>query len=668
VGYHSRCIFHLLENTWLVQNDTPTTTDVYIPRMAATMAVTAFITVPLRPVAGPPRLALRQTRRSVKACVGAPLPAVSERVRAFLARAEEGDPLTALQRADAAYARLRAPARAASQSPQIVVNHAATAPPLQTSDASADALEAAPCRQFDVAVAGGTLGIFVALALQLQGWHCAVVEKGRVIGRTQEWNISRAELQTMVKLRLITEEEMDAVIVSSWNPSRIAFAGAKDEPLTELFVRDVLNCGVSPRALIDIVRARFEANGGVCFENASISKIDVFQNCVQTTTVQQAPPLVDASYGAGGLGLSPDSDSDSRPVTQILRARLLVDAMGSFSPIASQSRGHTRPDAVCVTVGSCCEGEFPENNFGDLICSIDPINPARSTQYFWEAFPAARPPHVSVAERRTLRTTYMFAYGPCDPSRPSLAETLDDYLVAMPRYQGIASTDEVDPKRVLVGFFPAWKTSPSKPVFDRIFPIGDSGGLQSPISFGGFGCICRHLPRISIALNDALSADDDSLLTKGALQAATPYLPGLAVTWLFNKFMSCRPGRNSVALLDEFGINKVLLLNMQCMERLGPAVQVPFLQDVVTAGALTKTLLLMTASEPFLALKLIPHIGLLELLEWSAHYISLIVYFVLGTAARKSSIPIGSLNARWQFEVRRAVEAWQYGSGQDHLR
>jgi lycopene cyclase CruP len=630
------------------------------------MAMTAFILVALKPVRWPPRLARRQTRPCVQACAAPPPPAVSERVRAFLARTEEGDPLAALHRADAAYARMRAPVRSASNAPQVVINHAKTAPPVHISG-TPDAPDASPCRQFDVAVAGGTLGIFVALALQLQGWQCAVIEKGRVIGRTQEWNISRAELQTMVKLRLITEEELDAVIVSSWNPSRIAFARAKDEPLTEMFVRDVLNCGVSPIALIEIVRARFEALGGVCFENASISKIDVFQNCVQTTAVQQSAPLVDASYGAGGLGLSQDSGSDSHPVIQILRARLLIDAMGSFSPIASQSRGRTSPDAVCVTVGSCCEGDFPANNLGDLICAIDPINPVRSTQYFWEAFPAATPPHVPVVGRRSLRTTYMFAYGPCDPSRPSLADTLDDYLAAMPRYQGIANIDEVDPKRVLVGFFPAWKASPSKPAFDRIFPIGDSGGLQSPISFGGFGCICRHLPRISSALNDALSADDDSLLTKSALQAATPYLPSLAVTWLFNKFMSCRPGKNSIALLDEFGINKVLLLNMQCMERLGPAVQVPFLQDVVTAGALTKTLLLMTASEPFLAVKLIPHIGLLELLEWSVHYISLIIYFALGAAATKSSIPIGSLSSRWQFEVRRAVEAWLYGSGQDHM-
>ena len=46
----------------------------------------------------------------------------------------------------------------------------------------------------DVAVCGGTLGLFIALALQLRGHRVTVVEKRRVEGRTQEWNVSRAEL------------------------------------------------------------------------------------------------------------------------------------------------------------------------------------------------------------------------------------------------------------------------------------------------------------------------------------------------------------------------------------------------------------------------------------------------------------------------------------------
>jgi hypothetical protein len=43
---------------------------------------------------------------------------------------------------------------------------------------------------YDVVICGGTLGIFMATALQLKGWSVAVVERGALAGRQQEWNIS----------------------------------------------------------------------------------------------------------------------------------------------------------------------------------------------------------------------------------------------------------------------------------------------------------------------------------------------------------------------------------------------------------------------------------------------------------------------------------------------
>lgn len=48
---------------------------------------------------------------------------------------------------------------------------------------------------YDVIICGGTLGLFLATALQLAGWRVAIVEKRLVKGRNQEWNISWGELQ-----------------------------------------------------------------------------------------------------------------------------------------------------------------------------------------------------------------------------------------------------------------------------------------------------------------------------------------------------------------------------------------------------------------------------------------------------------------------------------------
>lgn len=66
---------------------------------------------------------------------------------------------------------------------------------------------------YDVVVAGGTLGLFVALSLQLQGARVCIVERRRIEGRTQEWNSSRAELQVLVSLGLLNQEQLNSAIV-----------------------------------------------------------------------------------------------------------------------------------------------------------------------------------------------------------------------------------------------------------------------------------------------------------------------------------------------------------------------------------------------------------------------------------------------------------------------
>jgi hypothetical protein len=81
-----------------------------------------------------------------------------------------------------------------------------------------DPLPAQP--YLDVIVAGGTLGIFVAAALQRAGCKVAVVERGALQGRTQEWNISRQELFELVEMGCLTAEEAEACISVEFNPVR----------------------------------------------------------------------------------------------------------------------------------------------------------------------------------------------------------------------------------------------------------------------------------------------------------------------------------------------------------------------------------------------------------------------------------------------------------------
>ncbi|HEY9652728.1 MAG TPA: FAD-binding oxidoreductase, partial [Coleofasciculaceae cyanobacterium] len=53
---------------------------------------------------------------------------------------------------------------------------------------------------WDVVICGGTLGIFIGAALQMRGWRVALIERGILRGRKQEWNISRKELDVFLEL------------------------------------------------------------------------------------------------------------------------------------------------------------------------------------------------------------------------------------------------------------------------------------------------------------------------------------------------------------------------------------------------------------------------------------------------------------------------------------
>ena len=46
-----------------------------------------------------------------------------------------------------------------------------------------------------------------------------------------------------------------------------------------------------------------------------------------------------------------------------------------------------------------------------------------------------------------------------------------------------------------------------EPSLSRIIQIGDASGIQSPLSFGGFGALMRHARRLVGAIDDALKSD-----------------------------------------------------------------------------------------------------------------------------------------------------------------
>ena len=104
---------------------------------------------------------------------------LSERATKFLQQIP-GDPIKGFEAADRAWTNVRSDSFTTPPSSPAVV---------EKPDESFLGTGASP--DYDFVVCGGTLGIFVAAALQVRGYKVAVVEQGKLVGRTQEWNISR---------------------------------------------------------------------------------------------------------------------------------------------------------------------------------------------------------------------------------------------------------------------------------------------------------------------------------------------------------------------------------------------------------------------------------------------------------------------------------------------
>jgi lycopene cyclase CruP len=466
---------------------------------------------------------------------------------------------------------------------------------------------------YDILICGGTLGILLGATLAQKGWKIAVIERGILRGRDQEWNISRRELDVFLELNLLDKEEIENAIASEYNPARISFPETPD-----IWVKDVLNIGINPVYLLEKLKNRFLEAGGYLLEKTDFINATIHPNGVNVAL------------------------KNSENFT--LNTRLLLDGMGHFSPIAKQARKGKKPDAVCLVVGTCATG-YENNTTGDIFASFTPSQ--NQCQYFWEAFPA-----------KDGRTTYLFTYLDAHPNRFSLQFLFDEYLRLLPEYQKI-ELKQLTFKRALFGFFPCYRESPLKTPWERILPIGDSSGNQSPLSFGGFGAMLRHLSRLNAGINNALKQD---ILDKESLQLLQPYQPSLSVTWMFQKSMSL--GIDQKINPDQ--INELLAGIFQVMEKLGEPVLKPFLQDVVQYSSLTKTLMKSSIALPLTVIKILPQIGIKNLLEWLIHYSNLGIYTGLYPTMKNLQPLTKNLSPITQYYYQCWLDKLQYGSGNDY--
>ncbi|EGB04579.1 hypothetical protein AURANDRAFT_32203, partial [Aureococcus anophagefferens] len=263
--------------------------------------------------------------------------------------------------------------------------------------------------EFDVVVLGGTLGVFAAAAFQKRGLKVCVVERGPLVGRNQEWNLSLDEVYDLVEAGALEPGDVDGAVGvrAGFNDREVGPTGSGGA-LQEVWLPSVLNVGVRPDVAVARARKNLEARGGVVRERTACEGVRVGAGCAVVAL-------------AGG---------------ETIAARLVVDAMGNASPIARQARREAndgadpKPSGICCVVGTLMRGFDADNSFGDLIYTNEDARvggPDR--QYFWEAFPA-----MSVGA--DARTTYLFTYMDADELREhTVLDQFEDYWDMLPAYQ-----------------------------------------------------------------------------------------------------------------------------------------------------------------------------------------------------------------------------------------
>jgi lycopene cyclase CruP len=83
---------------------------------------------------------------------------------------------------------------------------------------------------------------------------------------------------------------------------------------------------------------------------------------------------------------------------------------------------------------------------------------------------------------------------------------------------------------------------------------------------------------------------------------------------------------------------------------------------------LTKTLAKTGLSHPALVAKIIPQVGLANLLDWLVHYTNLGTYTALFALSHILETWIKNLPPAQQYYWHRLVDAWKFGSGADYTK
>jgi lycopene cyclase CruA len=443
-------------------------------------------------------------------------------------------------------------------------------------------------QDFDLIYLGGALGVIHAAVMALKGYKVLLVERLPFGRMNREWNISRDEFQSLIDLGLFTPEEFESVIAAEYVDGFSKFFDAYNPPhlkASVLHTPRVLNIAINAEKLLRFCGDKLRQSGGEIWDETEFLRGDVSDTEV-TVKLTHLPTKTSKQASA----------------------RLLIDAMGTASPIAWQLNGGRTFDSVCPTVGAVIESGFaPEvwdPDYGDVLNSHGDIS--RGRQLIWELFPAGN----------GELTFYLFHYHQVHPANPgSLLEMYEDFFTILPEYRR-CDLEKLVWKKPTFGYIPGHFSTSDRDrtvAFDRLVAIGDAASLQSPLIFTGFGSLVRNLERLTTLLNTALQHD---LLSAKHLNQIRAYQSNISVTWLFSKGMMVPTGKT----LPPQRINSMLNTFFGLLADEPPEVADTFIKDRTDWITFTRLALIAARKNPALLVWILEMAGSKDMLRWLGSY------------------------------------------------
>ena len=443
--------------------------------------------------------------------------------------------------------------------------------------------------KYDLIYIGGALGVVHAAVMARLGYRVLLLERLPFGRMNREWNISRDEFQRLIDLNLFTPAEFEGVIAREYADGFSKFFDANNPPNCQakvLSTPTVLNICLDAEALLRVCGDKLRQAGGDIWDETEFSRADISGQ--ETVVTSQHLPTGEI---------------------KIARGRLLVDAMGTASPIAWQLNGVHAFDSVCPTVGAAIASGFEpqvwDAKYGDVLFSHGDIS--RGRQLIWELFPGA-------GEEITV---YLFHYHQVNPENPgSLLEMYEDFFTILPEYRR-CDMDKLVWRKPTFGYIPGHFTVSSSDrvvAFDRTIAIGDAASLQSPLVFTGFGSLVRNLPRLTHLLDTALKHD---LLDRDALDRIRAYQSNVAVTWLFSKGMMVPTGMS----LPPARINATLNTFFGLLANEPPAVADTFIKDRTDWITFNRLALKAASQNPALLWWIWKIAGAKDIFRWLGSYV-----------------------------------------------